>query len=331
MRDDPMKNMKKKMIKNLFQLDCSSAAAMVRGNFGRCSSLVALALLLAVGGGGVHAQQAKPPAKQPAKTAKPARKAEPPLLEAVIEPKAIELLKAASSRLAAARAMKFTATISYEAPSRYGPALVYTTRSDVTMQRPGKLKIVTPGDGPASEFYFDGKQMMAFAPKENLVAIADAPPTIDDTLQFAFHSAEIYFPFSDLIVTDPYVGLSNGMQLAFYIGQSNTVGGTTTDMVAFANDDVFVQIWIGAEDKLPRKMRAVYRRDSLQLRHEMDLSNWQLDPKVTPEEFASEQAKGAKHIKFAHPSTMLPPGTKPVFLRKPSASQPSKTAPAKTK
>ena len=299
---------------------------MIVANSARWTSLfLAAGLMLAITA--AHGAQPAPARKSPQPRAKQAM----PTIEAVIEPKAIDLLKAASSRLAAAKSMKFTAVISYEAPSRFGPPLVYTTKSEVTMQRPDKLKIVTPGDGPASEFYFDGKAMMAFAPKENLVATADAPPTIDDTLQYAFHLAEIYFPFSDLIVTDPYAGLANGMQLAFYIGQSKVIGETTTDMVAYASDDVFVQIWIGAEDKLPRKMRAVYRRDPLQLRHEMELSNWQLDLAVAPEEFVSEKAKDAKLIKFAHPSTMLPPGTTPVFLRKPSASKPSKTAPAKTK
>jgi len=266
-----------------------------------------------------------------AKTPKAPGKLPPNTIDGVIEAKAIELLKETSSRLAAAKSMKFTAVISYEAPSLYGPPLVYTTKTDVTMQRPDKLKIITPGDGPASEFYFDGKVMMAYSPKENLVAVADAPPTIDDTLQYAFHLAEIYYPFSDLIVTDPYMGLANGMQLAFYIGQSNTVGGTKTDMVAYASDDVFVQIWIGAEDKLPRKMRAVYRRDSLRLRHDMELSNWQLDPTVAPSDFAASKAKAAKRIKFAHPSTMMPAGTKPPFLRKPPAAQPGKASPAKSK
>lgn len=299
---------------------------MIVANSARWTSLfLAAGLMLAITA--AHGAQPAPARKSPQPRAKQAA----PTIEAVIEPKAIDLLKAASSRLAAAKSMKFTAIISYEAPSRFGPPLVYTTKSEVTVQRPDKLKIVTPGDGPASEFYFDGKAMMAFAPKENLVATADAPPTIDDTLQYAFHLAEIYFPFSDLIVTDPYAGLANGMQLAFYIGQSKVIGETTTDMVAYASDDVFVQIWIGAEDKLPRKMRAVYRRDPLQLRHEMELSNWQLDLAVAPEEFVSEKAKDAKLIKFAHPSTMLLPGTTPVFLRKPSASKPSKTAPAKTK
>src|SRR5277367_5221426 len=109
-----------------------------------------------------------------------------------LEPKAIAILKAASERLAAAHSMTFTADVSYESPTRQGPPLVYVTQSNVTLVRPNKLRVITPGDGPASEFYYDGKVMMAYAPAENLVAIADAPPTIDATLQAAFNTASIY-------------------------------------------------------------------------------------------------------------------------------------------
>ena len=98
--------------------------------------------------------------------------------------------------------------------------------------------------------------MMAFAPTENLVAVADAPPTIDAALQAAYDSAAIYFPFTDVIVADPYKDIADGLKVAFYIGQSNVVGGTTTDMVAYVTGDVFVQVWIGAEDKLPRRVYA---------------------------------------------------------------------------
>ena len=45
----------------------------------------------------------------------------------VLEPKAIEILKAACARLSAARTMSFMAVASYESPSRLGPALVFTT------------------------------------------------------------------------------------------------------------------------------------------------------------------------------------------------------------
>lgn len=229
----------------------------------------------------------------------------------VLEPKAIDILKAASSRLAAARTMSFTAVISYESPSRPGPALVYTTRSEVTLRRPVKLQVITPGDGPVSEFYYDGKVMVAFAPAANLVAVAKAPASIDEALKVAYDSAAIYFPFSDLIVADPYKDLADGLQLAFYIGQSYHVGGTTTDMVAYANDAVFVQAWIGAEDKLPRAVRAVYRDDPSQLRHQMELSDWQLDGIVQPNAFTWAHTNNATKIEFARPDPVIPPGVAP--------------------
>jgi hypothetical protein len=137
----------------------------------------------------------------------------------------MELLKATSARLAAAKSMSFTAVVNYEFPSKLGPPIAYTIRYDVSAQRPDKLRIVSPGDGPASEFYYDGKAMMAYAPAEDLVAVADAPPTIDATLKKAYDSAAIYFPFTDMIVADPYAALTDGAKLAFYIGPSGVVGG----------------------------------------------------------------------------------------------------------
>ncbi len=276
--------------------------------------LLALVVFLVAGAGAFGAQQA-PKTSKP----KPPVKKAVPAVKPVLEPKALDILKAASDRLAAARSMSFTAVISYESPSRLGPPLIYTTKSEVTMQRPDKLRVITSADGPAHEFYYDGKTMVAFAPAENLVAVADAPPTIDAVLKAAYDSAAIYFPFSDLIVADPYKDLSEGLKYAFYIGQSKVVGGTTTDMVGFANDNVFVQIWIGAEDKLPRMVRAVYRDDPSQLRHQMEISNWQLDLSVPGDAFASARAASAMRIKFARPDPQLPPAVKPAATSKPAA------------
>ena len=290
--------------------------------------LLALGLLLAATG--APAQTAPQAQNKPATKKQPAKKpAAPPAAETrpALEPKAIDILKAASARLAAAHTMAFTAVVAYESPSRLGLPLVYTTKSEVTLQRPDKLRVITLGDGPASEFYYDGKMMMAFAPAENLVAIAEAPPTIDAALQAAFDSADIYFPFDDVIVSDPYKDIADGMQRAFYIGQSQVLGGTTTDMVAYVTQGVFVQAWIGAEDKLPRMLRAVYLDDPLQLRHGLELTNWQLDLAVPADAFGSSKAASATHIKFARPELKLPPGAKPPAKAKPSKKQPTQTAP----
>ena len=252
------------------------------------------------------------------KSAKSTSKEAPPAVKLGLEPKAIEILKAACDKLAAAHTMSFTAVVTYESPSRLGTPLAYTTKSEVTLKRPDKLRVITVADGPTSEFYYNGKMMIAFAPAENLIAVADAPPTIDAALETAYKSAAIYFPFTDLIVSDPYKDIADGLVLAFYIGRSKVVGGTTTDMVAYANNDVFVQVWIGAEDKLPRMVRAVYRTDTAHLRHQLDLSDWQLDPVVAEDAFAPKNAGGAKHIAFAHPNQKRPQGDKPPAKEKSS-------------
>jgi hypothetical protein len=236
-----------------------------------------------------------------------------------LEPKALDILKAASARLAAAHSMSFTAIVTYENPSRLGFPLAYGTKSDVLLERPNKLRVITLFDGPASEFYYDGKTMMALAPVENLVAVAAAPPTVDEMLETAYHSASVYFPFDDVIVTDPYKDIAQGLSVAFYVGQSNIVGGTTTDIVAYDSGGVFIEAWIGAEDKLPRLLRAIYDDDPLHLRHVLVFSNWQLDVTIPEGAFSTSKAAGAKRIPFASPN-MLPGSPKPNDAAKPVAT-----------
>jgi len=274
--------------------------------FARALLMSLLALVMLVGAANAQITAPSTKSKPPhTKNVPPA----PPVPD--LEPKAIELLKATSARLAAAHTLSFTAVEIFEHPSREGHPLAYATKSEVTLQRPDRLKVLIAGDGPASEFYYDGKIMMAYAPAENLLAVADAPPTIDATLEAAYHLAGIYFPFTDLIVADPYKDMAGGLMLAYYVGQSHVVGGTTTDIVAFIDQDVFMQVWIGAEDKLPRLLHATFLADPERMRHHLELSNWQLDAPVSPDAFAPANAGSAKRMPFAHPHPQPAPGAKP--------------------
>lgn len=265
-------------------------------------------LILLLGTGAATAQTPATPAKKKTTQTKKAPTTSP---KPELEPKAIELLKATSERLAAAHTLSFTAVEIFEHPSRHGHPLAYATKSDIILQRPDRLRVLIAGDGPASEFYYDGKVMMAYAPSENLLAVSDAPPTIDATLQTAYDTAGIYFPFTDLIVTDPYKDMAEGLQLAYYMGQSHVVGGTTTDIVAYIDNGVFLQLWIGTEDKLPRMVHAVFLNDPERMRHQLELSNWQLDVPVSLEAFSSSNAGTAKRIQFSHPHPQPAPGAKP--------------------
>src|SRR5438046_9959111 len=119
----------------------------------RRALLIVSAALLAIPN--AQSKPARKKAKTTAAEASPAPEATPSL-----EPKALDILKAASSRLAAARTMKFNAVHFYESPSRHGHPLAFTTKSEVTLQKPHKLRVIMSADAPSSEFYYYGQTMM---------------------------------------------------------------------------------------------------------------------------------------------------------------------------
>jgi hypothetical protein len=255
-----------------------------------CAAVACLALAQA------RAQSSPPPAPSP--------QDHPP-----IEAKAVDILDAACKALSEAKAMSFTAVNTYEKAARNGQPLFYATLNRVTMQRPDKLRVVTPGDGTPDEFYYNGKTMVAYVPSEDLVAVADAPPTIDQMLDAAWEKAAIYFPFADVIASKPCKAFEEeGMNSAFYVGQSRVVGGTTTDMVAVAADNIQAELWIGAADHLPRLVRVVYPHEPAHALYQTEYSDWHLSDSVDPSSFASDKAAKAKPMSFAPPGLQEPPG-----------------------
>jgi len=251
------------------------------------------------------APQAAPPAAVP-----PAQAAAP-----AIEAKAVNVLEAACRTLAGARGMSFTALNTYERAARNGQPLFYSTRNQVTMQRPDKLRVITPGDGIPDEFYYDGKTITAYVPMHGVAARAEAPAPIDDMLDFAWDRAAIYFPFADVITADPCADLKKQMTSAFYVGQSKVIGDTTTDMVAVAGPEVAAELWIGTNDHLPRLIRVIYPKEPARALYQTEYSNWRLNPPVSPGMFTSAKAATAKPMPFVPPgpATARPtPATAPV-------------------
>jgi hypothetical protein len=266
---------------------------------GTGKKILLLTIALAMLAGVVIAQTSPAQSKKKTTTASKPAASTPPLQ---IDPKAVDILKAASARLSSAKTLSFTAVELFEQLTRQGAPLAYTNKYDATLQRPDKLRVLLTGDAPASDFYIDGTSIIAYAPAANMIAKTDAPSGIEAALEKAFHEAGIYFPFTDFVVADPYADLGPSLKHAYYIGQSSVVGGTITDQIAFVGNGVFAQVWIGADDKLVRMIRAIYLDDPAHLRHELVFTNWQLDQPVTAETFAPANAGNAKSISFANPA-----------------------------
>ncbi len=280
----------------------------------------ALAFAASLLAAGASAQAPKPtpaPGKKPA----PKSAAAAPRPVPTPETRAVDILKASCAKLAAAGSMSFTALGAYEVPSLWGPPLIYGRIYEVALQRPDKIAVITVGDGPRTEFYDDGKVMMSFHPAENLVAVTDAPKTIDGALEKLFAESGTYFPFTDQIVKDPWGDIASALTGAFYVSESNLVGGVTTDVIAYESNGVFIQMWIGKDDKLPYMSRAMFVDDPLQLRHSVQFTNWKLEPPLGPEKFTTTKAANADKIPFNHPKMKsdVPAPEKAGTAKKPAA------------
>ncbi len=217
-----------------------------------------------------------------------------------LSPAALDILKGMSETLGKANSLSFNIRRAFDEPASNGQPLFYMINSNVSLQRPDKLKVEVLGDGPPSEFYYDGKEFAVFLPASNLIAVETAPPHLEEMLETAYDKAGIYFPFVDFIIADPYAAITEKLTSAFVVGQSNVVGATTTNIVAISNPDFQAQLWIGAKDKLPRLVWITPTNGKEKSRSMIEFSNWRINPPRLKFARAPGAAK-AGHIKFETP------------------------------
>lgn len=231
--------------------------------------------------------------------------AAPPAKEApqAVSPAALAILKGMSETLAKANGLSVSIRRAFDEPASNGQPLFYMVNSNVSLQRPDKLKVVVTGDGPPSEFYYDGKEFAVYLPASRLIAVETAPPNLEEMIEAAYNKAGVYFPFVDFIVADPYSAITEKLTSAFVVGQSSLVGGTTTDIVAIANPDFQAQLWIGAKDKLPRLVWITPTNAKEKSRSVIEFSNWRINPGQLKFSRAPGAAKAGR-MKFEKPGAL---------------------------
>ena len=126
-----------------------------------------------------------------------------PQVKRELEPKAVEILKTMSSRLAAARSLRFTAVVVVREPEQ---ARSCARLHDQVRRRPATTE-QAPGDHlgrwSAVRVLLRRQDDHGLLAEDDLAAVADAPPTIDGALKAAYDLGETYFPFTDVVVADP--------------------------------------------------------------------------------------------------------------------------------
>ena len=220
-----------------------------------------------------------------------------------IDPQAEKLLRRMSDYLANRQQFTLKAENTLEAVLTSGQKLQFSSPASASVWRPNRLRADRKGDIVNQEFFFDGKTLTLFNPKENLYATTAAPPTIDAMLDFAREKLDVIAPGAELLYSNAAERMLKETTSGFVVGPS-VVGGIKSTHLAFRGAEVDWQIWIEDGDKpLPRKFVLTSKKVAGEPQFTVLIRNWDVAPKLTDQMFTFVPPKGAKKIEFLQLTT----------------------------
>src|SRR6266850_4757854 len=215
-----------------------------------------------------------------------------------IEPQAEKLLRRMSDYLAGRQQFTLKAESTLEVVLTSGQKIQFDSPATLEVSRPNKLRAHRKGDLANQEFFYDGKTLTLYNPRENLYATTAAPATLDETLDFAREKLDIIAPASELLYKNAADKMLKESTSGFVVGPS-VVGGVKSTHLAFRGAEVDWQIWIEDGDKpLPRKFILTSKKVAGEPQFTVLIRNWDVGAKLSDQEFNFTPTKGDKKIEF---------------------------------
>jgi hypothetical protein len=166
----------------------------------------------------------------------------------------------------------------------------------IAVERPNHVAADATGDTLNRASWYDGRTVTVLDKEHNVYATIEAPATIDATFDKLTDEYGVVLPLADLLYSDPYAVLMEGVTYARYLG-IHLAAGVACHHLAFSQDTIEWQIWIDAGDKpLPRKLVISYVKEPGEPQYTAIIRRWTLESKVPEGLFTFEAPEGAQKI-----------------------------------
>lgn len=216
-----------------------------------------------------------------------------------VEPKAAQILGAMSSKLAAAKTVRVTATREASPGFFVGNKVAEHARINGVVQRPDKLASTAKTDLGTREIRYDGKQLLLVDRAAKTHVIVPAKPTIDETISSIEEVYGFMPPLAELAVNNPQALLMDGVISGKWVG-NEPVGKTPCDHLAFKQENLDWEIWVGEKDQLPHQIRVTYPNGEGGAAMVMTavIQKAELDGPVSASEFAVKVPAGSRALEM---------------------------------
>jgi len=215
-----------------------------------------------------------------------------------VDPEALELLKAMSDYLVPLKQFTARGEVIREDVLGSGQKLMSHYQFQLAVQRPNKLHLARQSADKDLELFYDGEQFTLFGKLQQVYATTKAPPTIDETLDYAADVLEIPASGRDLIYEDVYDELLSDVVSGNHMGQA-IIDGVLCEYLAFRSDDADWQIWIEqGERPLPRKYVITSRWLTGAPMYAVRFREWDVSANLSDAQFVFNAPADASKIQF---------------------------------
>jgi hypothetical protein len=215
-----------------------------------------------------------------------------------IAPEARQLLKASTDFLASRQRFSADTRNTLEIVLKSGQKIEFNSTATQSVQRPNKLRSERSGDLVEQVFFYDGKSLTLYQPRDNAFAQVDAPATLEEMLDLARTKYDIVASFGDLVYKDAFDILMDGVTDGMVVGKA-VIEGVLCDHLAFRAPDVDWQIWIqeGAEP-LPRRIVITTLDMPNAPQFSVTVTRWDLEPAFDARTFTFTPQAGMNRIEL---------------------------------
>jgi len=216
----------------------------------------------------------------------------------VVDPAAVQILQRMTDYLGGLKQFSVKTQTTIEDLLDSGHRVDLDVSARVFVDRANRLRAEREGDLIDQVFYYDGKTLTLFNPTDKVYATEPAPPTIEGLLDFVRESLGMNLPVADLVYRNAFKLLMEDVTLAAVIGKT-VINGIKCDHLLFSRPGVDFQVWVAEGDRpLPLKYVVTDTGTPALLSVLTVMSDWNVEPALSDDQFAFVAPEGCKRIKF---------------------------------
>jgi hypothetical protein len=217
----------------------------------------------------------------------------------ILDPRADEVLRAASNLLATTKAFAFEAEERFDDIPSGQPRTLLTNVRRIAVQRPSQFAADAEGDTLSRSVWFDGKNVSVYDRTQNVWASIPAAGSIDTALDTLSEKYDVSVPLADLLYSDPYAVLTEDVTYSKYLGL-HLAAGVLSHHLVFSQPTIEWQIWIDAGERpIVRQLAISYVREPGEPQYVAVMRNWRLLPTMPANLFQFEAPEGATRVEAA--------------------------------